>query len=110
MQKHRAKRGARNDDRVERAVCDLFDVGRGFDTPENEPKLRFYTASTRSGRSARRNAGGKADVVDRALRYSMRRLVRLRYRGSGAANVVALPAMQTSDFMIADCVQLPAAR
>jgi hypothetical protein len=26
----------------------LFDVGYGFDTPENESKLSFYTASTPS--------------------------------------------------------------
>jgi hypothetical protein len=35
VQKLQAKRGVDNDDLVERAVCDLFGVRRGFDIPEN---------------------------------------------------------------------------
>ena len=41
VQTHRAKRGVRSDARVERAVCDLFQVGRGFDTPESGLRSRF---------------------------------------------------------------------
>jgi hypothetical protein len=45
------KRGVGKVDLSERAVFDLFRVGNGFGTPENEPKSGFYTASVDSGRS-----------------------------------------------------------
>jgi hypothetical protein len=50
-QKLRAKRAVGNDDLAERAVYDLFGVGRGFDTPENGLQLRFHTASAELRRS-----------------------------------------------------------
>ena len=63
VQKRCSKQRVDEDDLVERAVFDLNRVGRGFDTPENGPRMRFYTVSANNGRSGLRSIA----VVDRSL-------------------------------------------